>query len=123
MQTFVPGSPAARRPTHVAVLGPGLLGGSILLAARERLPGVRLSAWSRAADEIAEVRRRGLADVATDNLAEAVRGADLVVLCTPVGAMEDSGEGVRAAPGRGRGHHRCRQREGARRRGAQSVVS
>ena len=49
--------------------------------------GVRLAAWSQAPAEIAQVRRRGLADLATGDLAEAVRDADLVVLCTPVGAM------------------------------------
>lgn len=71
------------------MLGPGLIGGSILLAVRERLPDVRLSVWSRSADEVAEVRRRELADTATSDLAEAVRGVELVVLCTPVGTMAE----------------------------------
>jgi cyclohexadieny/prephenate dehydrogenase len=80
----VPPRTVSRR---LAVLGPGLIGGSILLAARARQPELRLSVWSRAGDELAEVRRRGLADVVTDDLPAAVRGADLVVLCTPAGAM------------------------------------
>ncbi len=71
---------------RVAVLGLGLLGGSVALAARQR--GV--------ADSVVGVGRRpgplqaALAKGVIDEVAEpaaAVRGSDLVVLCTPVGAM------------------------------------
>lgn len=72
----------------LSVLGPGLLGGSILLAGRARLPKeTRLIAWSRDGAEREAVRARGLADVVTADLGDAVRGADLVVLCTPPAAM------------------------------------
>jgi len=74
-------------PNRVAVLGPGLLGGSILLAARARLPGVALAVWSHDPAERAEVQRRALADGVHAELSAAVRDADLVILCTPVGVM------------------------------------
>ena len=72
---------------QLAVFGPGLIGGSIALAARRRGLCARLSVWSRDEAERAAVRRLALADLVTGDPAEAVRGADLVLLCTPPGAM------------------------------------
>ena len=72
---------------QLAVFGPGLIGGSVALAARRRGLCVRLSVWSRDEAERAAVRRLELADLVTGDPAEAVRGADLVVLCTPPGAL------------------------------------
>ena len=72
---------------QLAVLGPGLIGGSAALAARHRGLCARLSVWSRDEAEREAVRRLELADLVTGDAAEAVRGADLVLLCTPPGAM------------------------------------
>lgn len=74
------------QPRRLAVLGVGLLGASVLRAARARLPGTELAAWSRSAGS-----REAVRDVATahDNLADAVRGADCVVLAGPVDAMPE----------------------------------
>ena len=72
------------RPRRIAVLGVGLLGASVLRAARERLPETALSAWSRSEGSRAAVR-----DVATVHAraSEAVRGADCVILATPVDTL------------------------------------
>jgi cyclohexadieny/prephenate dehydrogenase len=72
---------------HVAIIGLGLLGGSVGLAVREHLPGVATTAYD--ADPAARKRaaERGLADRVCSSAAEAVGEADLVVLCVPVGAM------------------------------------
>lgn len=72
----------------VAILGPGLLGGSIALALRPD-PNVRVSLWARRIAAVEEARAMGVADVVTVQVAEAVEGADTVVLCVPVGAMEE----------------------------------
>ncbi len=72
--------------TQVAILGPGLLGGSIALAA-QRAGGFRVSAWARRPEAVAEIETRGLADLASTDLATVVQGANLVILCVPVGAM------------------------------------
>jgi cyclohexadieny/prephenate dehydrogenase len=82
---------------HVAIVGLGLIGGSIGLAVREHLPGVTTTGY----DSDPQVRRRAaerrLADRICESPTEAVTGADLVILCVPVGAM---GEAARAlAPG------------------------
>ncbi|MGJ8723601.1 MAG: prephenate dehydrogenase [Roseibacillus sp.] len=66
---------------QVAVLGPGLLGGSIGLAIQERgLGTVRF--WGRSEEKLAVVRDAGF--FARGNLAEVLEGVDLVVLATPV---------------------------------------
>ena len=80
-----PAGPPPER--HVAVLGPGLLGGSIALALTERQPGVRVSLWGRRPAFIDELRHRSWPGLATTDLAEAVADASLVVLATPVGVM------------------------------------
>lgn len=71
---------------HIAILGPGLLGGSIALALRNDV-GVRVSLWARRADAVEEAKMLDVADLVTTSLEEAVHGADTVLLCVPVGAM------------------------------------
>jgi len=70
----------------LAILGPGLLGGSIALAAR-RVGGWRVGLWARRAEAVAEIGARGIADAASTDLRSIVSGADLVILCVPIGAM------------------------------------
>ena len=75
---------------RVAIIGLGLLGGSIGLAVAEHLP----SAVTTGYDADPAVRRRaaerGLAGTICETATEAVAGADLVVLCVPVGAMGEA---------------------------------
>jgi prephenate dehydrogenase len=67
----------------IGILGGGLLGGSVALALREKVD-VRL--WFRKAEAIVPAREMGFTS-ATSDLAEAVAGADLLILAVPVGAM------------------------------------
>lgn len=71
---------------RIAVLGSGLLGGSIALAVQSRMPGVGVSLWGRREEGVAEARECGIENATTD-LAAAVQGVDIIVLATPVGAM------------------------------------
>lgn len=65
-------------------MGPGLIGGSLLRALRERNPEVLLSAWARRPESVEELRSYpGLVDDASTDLNEAVAGAELVVLAMP----------------------------------------
>jgi len=66
---------------HLAVLGPGLLGGSLALAVRARAPQCRITVWARR--EVAVP----FCDFFSTDLAAVVRGADTIVLCVPIGAM------------------------------------
>lgn len=67
----------------IGILGGGLLGGSAALALWEKAD-VRL--WFRKSEAIAPAREMGFA-CATENLAQAVAQADLLILAVPVGAM------------------------------------
>lgn len=71
---------------RIAILGPGLLGGSIAMKLR-RLGGFHVTMWGRRELAIKQVEAAGCADIATRDLDEAVKDADLIVLCVPVGAM------------------------------------
>jgi prephenate dehydrogenase len=71
----------------VAILGPGLLGGSIALALRAD-PETNVRLWARRPEAVEEARALAVADLVTGSVAEAVSGADTVVMCVPVGAME-----------------------------------
>ncbi len=72
----------------VAVLGLGLIGGSIGLAARGRA-GAQVSGYDPDAEVRASALRLGAVDVAHPGLAAAVEGADVVFLAAPVGALPE----------------------------------
>jgi cyclohexadieny/prephenate dehydrogenase len=72
---------------RIAVIGLGLIGGSIGLAVREYLPNARTTGYDSDPAVRARAEERGLADRICDSAAEAVRDAELVILCVPVGAM------------------------------------
>jgi prephenate dehydrogenase len=72
----------------------GLLGGSLGLAARQRRLAGEVVGFVRREASRAECRSSGAVDVATLDLAAAVRDADLVVLCTPIGQMRDLATGL-----------------------------
>ena len=68
----------------VAVVGVGLMGGSLGLAARQ-LAGVRrVVGYSRSPETIAAALERGAITEAAASLEEAASAADLVFVCTPV---------------------------------------
>jgi len=71
----------------VAIIGLGLLGGSIGLAVRQYLPETRTVGYDENADVRGRARELRLTDSVADTPQEAVRGADLVILCVPVGRM------------------------------------
>jgi len=86
VQTGGPGFVFLYMTSRVTIVGPGLLGGSLALALKART-GAHVTVWARRAESVAQVEARGCADAATSDLTEAVRKADTVVLCTPVGTM------------------------------------
>src|SRR5690606_17798663 len=92
-----PGRDGAMSFDRIAIVGLGLIGGSIGLAVREHLPGVT----TRGYDIDPGVRRRAaerqLADDICESPEQAVADADLVILCVPVGAMGDAARAVAPA--------------------------
>lgn len=72
---------------RVALIGLGLIAGSMSLAMREAGLAGEVVGYARSRDTCETAREIGLVDRVAESAAEAVRGADLVVLAVPVGAM------------------------------------
>ena len=75
---------------RVAIIGLGLIGGSIGLALRERLPNIVTTGWDSEAETRRRAAERGLVGTVCETAAETVAEADCVILCVPVGAMKDA---------------------------------
>lgn len=82
---------------HVAIIGLGLLGGSIGLAVQQFLPGVLTSGFDLDPQTRQRARERGLVGTVSDTATAAVAGADLVIFCVPVGAMGAAAAAVAGA--------------------------
>ncbi len=82
---------------NVAIIGLGLLGGSIGLAVREFLPGVVTSGYDADPATRARAAARDLVDTVCQTSADAVRSADLVIFCVPPGAMGDAASEIAGA--------------------------
>lgn len=75
--------------SSIAVYGPGLLGGSIARAIRERMPSCDLRLWARRKEPLEKAREIGITEkIYTDAIA-AARGAELIILATPIAVFED----------------------------------
>jgi cyclohexadieny/prephenate dehydrogenase len=72
---------------RVALIGLGLIASSMFWAMKRGGLAGHVTGYARSAETRATARRIGLCDTVCDSAAEAVAGADLVVLATPVGVM------------------------------------
>lgn len=82
-ETEVP-RPAQARFGSVVVVGLGLIGGSCALALRRRGPFASVGGLDTDPEAVELARRAGAVDVATTDPADALRGADVVLLAIPV---------------------------------------
>jgi prephenate dehydrogenase len=82
----------------IAVLGVGLIGGSIGLAARRRLQAEVVGS-GRSPARLARAVELGAIDRAAGSLAEACEGADVVFCCGPVAALPEQAREALAASG------------------------
>lgn len=80
--------------SQTAIIGPGLLGGSIALALRRKCPDARIAIWARRDEALDGVRAAGIADIASSDLATVVKGSSLVVFCVPIGVMPGLAEKI-----------------------------
>jgi prephenate dehydrogenase len=72
---------------RVAVLGVGLIGGSIGLAARECLDDAEVVGFGRSPERLERARELGAIDRVAGSLAQALEGASACFCCAPVGAL------------------------------------
>ncbi|MEM8813807.1 MAG: prephenate/arogenate dehydrogenase family protein [Pseudomonadota bacterium] len=82
---------------RIAVIGIGLLGSSIARATRSYRAASSIALADESSEVVARASELGLGDVCTTDAAEAVQGADLVVLCVPVGACGTVAESISGA--------------------------
>jgi prephenate dehydrogenase len=84
---------------RVAIVGVGLMGGSLGLAARERAGAAEVRGYSQTQATLDLALERGAITAACGSLAEAAQDADLVFVCTPVRRVtEDVRAALAAAP-------------------------
>ncbi len=82
---------------RVALIGVGLIGSSLARVLRRDWPETAIIACARSAETLATVRRLGLADETHDDPVAAVKGADLVVIATPLSAYAEIGRRIAPA--------------------------
>jgi prephenate dehydrogenase len=70
---------------RLSIIGVGLLGGSIGLAIRASISGCKIIGYGHRRTSLDRALEIGAIDEAEADLKRAVQGADLVILCTPVG--------------------------------------
>ena len=81
----------------IAIVGVGLIGSSIALAARRRGAARKIVLTDRSLDVLERARALNLGDETVADAAEAVTNADLVILCAPVGANAEIGATIAAS--------------------------
>src|SRR5207247_9520728 len=82
---------------RVAIIGLGLIGGSIGVALHKAKSAQQITGYDLAKGISNQARKIGAIDQPCSALADAVRGAELVILATPVGAMRSMLQNVAAA--------------------------
>jgi cyclohexadieny/prephenate dehydrogenase len=78
----------------LALIGLGLIGSSIARAARKYRAVEEIAALDASPDVLARVRDLGIVDDASGDVAGALGGADLVILCVPVGAVGPAAKAI-----------------------------
>lgn len=79
---------------RVAIIGLGLLGGSIGLGVAEMLPNITTTGFDTDSKVRAKARALGLVGQVCDSAPDAAEDADLVILCVPVGAMAEAARDI-----------------------------
>lgn len=82
------------QPERLSIIGVGLLGGSIGLAARSALTDCEITGYGHRQSTLDRAIEVGAIDRGATDLGQAVVGADLVILCTPVGLFGDILSGI-----------------------------
>ncbi|HEX5242246.1 MAG TPA: prephenate dehydrogenase/arogenate dehydrogenase family protein, partial [Tepidisphaeraceae bacterium] len=77
------------QPRQISILGVGLLGGSLGLALKSAANDCKIIGYSHRRTTLDAAIRLGAIHEGYEQLGPAVRGSDLVVLCTPVGLFPD----------------------------------
>jgi prephenate dehydrogenase len=80
----MPEKTVMNEPKTIAILGLGLMGASLSLALKKRGFSGAVHAYARRDETREQALVSGVADAVFDNPADAVRAADVVVICVPI---------------------------------------
>lgn len=72
---------------QVTIMGPGLLGASLVLAIREKSLAESVVIWARSEQTAEKARSKLPADEVETDPVKSVMGSDMVIICTPVETM------------------------------------
>lgn len=92
-------SPGPEENTRIAIVGVGLIGGSVGLAAHERAASGQISGWDPDASALAAALEMGAVDRVADSLEDACAEADLVILASPVATLAENAKRALAVVG------------------------
>ncbi|MDD5085027.1 MAG: prephenate dehydrogenase/arogenate dehydrogenase family protein [Candidatus Omnitrophica bacterium] len=76
-----------KRKKTFAVVGLGLMGGSLGLALKKRFKGCTVIGISRSQAKVREAKRRRMISWGTTDIGRGVKDTDFVFVCTPVGSI------------------------------------
>lgn len=82
---------------RVALIGLGLIASSMFWAIKRKGLAGEVTGYARSAETRETARKIGLCDRVCDSAVEAVKDADLIVLCVPVGVMGDVAREIAAS--------------------------
>jgi cyclohexadieny/prephenate dehydrogenase len=78
---------------HIALVGLGLIASSIALNLKSKKNRIKITGYSRTKKTREEARKINFCTVC-DNYEDCIKGANLIILCVPVGAMGDTMEKI-----------------------------
>jgi len=87
MLPILPHTPDDNWPRRIAILGVGLLGGSVALALRRRFPDCRITGTARQQEKCDRLLAAGIVDSASTSIDQACRDADVIVAAGPVNTI------------------------------------
>jgi prephenate dehydrogenase len=76
------------KPKTIAIIGLGLMGGSLAAACRKKFPDSRVIGISRDAKALRVAKQKKWIHEGTKHLNEGVAGADFIIVCTPVDTLK-----------------------------------
>ncbi|HKI74011.1 MAG TPA: prephenate dehydrogenase/arogenate dehydrogenase family protein [Pseudomonadales bacterium] len=76
--------------SRVAIIGLGLIGGSVASGLRQRGLAAHVTAWDKQEAALKEGAKRGVIDSASASIADAIADADLVILAVPMLAVQET---------------------------------
>lgn len=73
---------------NITIIGLGLIGSSIARAVKKNLPEIKISAFSNSLQTTDKAKNIGIIDYGFNNVEEAVKISDMVILCSPLGTYD-----------------------------------